>query len=84
MPQQDCEILIQRWSHRGRKLFSVTRFEIYKIDGGQCYLAKSLQYSNAWNWGRIVVRGNGDQARPGQPLRIKVGPPDSSRQVHHG
>jgi hypothetical protein len=84
MPQRVRVILIQRLSHRGRKSFPGTRLGIHKIGGGQCYLAKELQYSNAWNWGRIVVRGSRDQARPTQPLRIRVDPPDSSRQVHHG
>jgi hypothetical protein len=47
MPQRVRERLIDRWSLRRRKFFWVTRLEIGKIGGGQCYLAKSLQYSNA-------------------------------------
>jgi hypothetical protein len=84
MPQRVREILVQRSAHLGRKLFSITRLEIYRICRGQCYLAKELQHSNAWNWGRIVVRRSRGQARPTQPLRIKVDQPDSSRQAHHG
>ena len=78
MPQRACGILIQRWSHRGRKVFAVTRLEIYWIGQGQCYLAKSLQCSIACNWGRIVVRRSRDQARPTQRWESK-----SIRRTRH-
>jgi len=78
MSQPVREIIIQCLSHHERKFFHVTRLEISKIGGGQCYLAKSLQYSNAWNWGRIVVRGHRTRPGPGNRCESK-----SIRRTRH-
>jgi hypothetical protein len=51
MPQRAREILVQRWSHRGHKSFTVTPLEIHAIGGGEGYLAKKFS---------VAMRGIGD------------------------
>jgi hypothetical protein len=84
MPQPVREVLIRRWSHRGRKLFHVACLEIQTIAEVSVISRKICSIAMRGIGERIVVRGNRDQARHTQPLRIRVDPPDSSRQAHHG